>query len=76
MDFNNWVVLEILAAEQARDRARERRARSPEENESRPDGIKRALAAAFVRLGLRLDPAAGDGLSGLEVSPVRREARR
>ncbi|MCH8993775.1 MAG: hypothetical protein IH959_02275 [Chloroflexi bacterium] len=76
MDFNNWVMLEMLATEQAQDRARERGARSPEENESRRGGIKRALAAAFVRLGLRLDPAAGEGLSGLELSPARREARR
>ena len=76
MDFNNWIMLEMLATEQAQDRARERGALSPEEDHSRPGGIKRALAATFVRLGLRLDPAAGEGLSGLELSPVQREARR
>lgn len=76
MDFNNWVVLEMLATEQARDRAGERQALLPEESHPRRGGVKRALAAAFVRLGLRLDPAAGEGLSGFELSPVRREARR
>ena len=76
MDFNNWAMLEILAAEQARDRTRERQPLSPEENHPRRGGVRRALAAAFVRLGLRLDPAAGEGLSGLELSPVRQEARR
>lgn len=76
MDFNNWIMLEILAAEQARDHAREQQPLSPVEHDSRRAGIKRALAAAFVRLGLRLDPAAGEGLSGFELSPTRREARR
>jgi hypothetical protein len=76
MDFNNWYMLEILAAEQARDHALERQALSPVESDSRRGGIKRGLAAAFVRLGLRLDPAAGEGLSGFELSPARREARR
>ena len=76
MDFNNWFMLEILANERVRDHARERQALSLVENDSRRGGIKRALAAAFVRLGLRLDPAAGEGLSGLELSPARREARR
>lgn len=31
-------------------------------------GVKRSLASTLVRLGLRLDPAAGEGLGALDLS--------
>jgi hypothetical protein len=36
-------------------------------------GIKRALATTFVRLGLRLDPAAGERLGALSVTLAGQE---
>jgi hypothetical protein len=36
-------------------------------------GVKHALATTFVRLGLRLDPAAGEGVRTFSATLVRQE---
>jgi len=61
MDPYNWLVAEILVQQRARELAAHPRG-LPE----RPGraGLRRTLASAMVRLGLRLDPAAGERLGG------------
>lgn len=39
-------------------------------------GVKRSLAATLVRLGLRLDPAAGEGQGALDLSLAHGGGRR
>ena len=39
-------------------------------------GVKRSLAATLVRLGLRLDPAAGEGLGAMDLSLANGAGRR
>ena len=75
MDYNTYV-LELLAEERARERLRSLERPAPAGDSSRvpQGGIKRALAASFVRLGLRLDPAAGEGLGAIDLAA--REARQ
>ena len=70
--MDNWFLLELLAEVKAQERdALPRSAPSPPEG----GGMRRALAASLVRLGLRLDPVAGEGLAAFELS-LAPEARR
>ena len=69
---NSWLLLELLADVKAQERATPPpSAPSPREG----GGMRRALAASLVRLGLRLDPVAGEGLAAFELS-LAPEARR
>ena len=72
MDGLSWLIVEMLA---------EQRLHPPRTNplpsrQNGHSGVKRSLASTLVRLGLRLDPAAGEGLGAYEVSLARPESRR
>ena len=71
--FNHPILIQLLA-EQALQERRTAQPALPIHHETRDDSnaYKRALASYLVRLGLRLDPAAGGGLG----APAREEARR
>jgi len=73
MNNYNWLIAELLVEQRARELAAPRTRVEPEP--AGGGGVRRALASAFVRLGLRLDPAAGERLSGLALSPQGRQAR-
>jgi hypothetical protein len=62
----DWTTPEFVAAERMRRRAYEYDlVRSvPSAPRAPAGGVRRAFAATFVRLGLRLDPAAGECLAG------------
>ena len=56
----NWLFAEILVQQRAHELAARPRALP-----ARPGaGLRGTLASAIVRLGLRLDPAAGERLAG------------
>ena len=77
MDGLNWLVLELLwEQEMRRGRSPLPRRPVPPNRPREGSSVKRALAAALVRLGLRLDPAAGEGLGALSLPLARPEARR
>ncbi len=61
MDNLNWLMIEMMTEQTMRERRLASRPVPPDPDPQR-GGIKRALASALVRLGLRLDPAAGEGL--------------
>ncbi len=71
--FNHPTLLQLLAQDAAEER---RRAAQPHVSPARPTGTARTarqtLASYLVRLGLRLDPAAGGGPG----ASARKEARR
>ena len=75
MDMFNFFVLEIFSKEAVRERLRTAQPVAPRKSAaSQRSGVKRALAATLVRLGLRLDPAAGEGLAAPNVPLTRQEA--
>ncbi len=78
MDNLNWLVLELLSQEMMREQRLASQPLAAVSDGSRDGhgGIKRALAAHFVRLGLRLDPAAGEGLGAFEFSTAQQEGGR
>ena len=76
--FNHPILIQLLAQD-AVDRHREAaQAHTAAGMTSKQSGsIRKTLASYLVRLGLRLDPAAGGSLSGGGLSaPARKEARR
>ncbi len=74
MDFFNYTVYELLARSAAQERVNDRFRQAPEPPK-RQNAAKRALASSLVRLGLRLDPAAGEGLASLDLAVAQTEAR-
>ena len=70
MEQFNWLLQQVLV-EQALRRSTERPVLVPE----RHSGVKRSLATSLVRLGLRLDPAAGEGLGSRQL-PMAQSAGR
>ena len=76
MDNYNWLILELLAEQATRERLSRPPPPAPIPPRERRGGVKRALASILVRLGLRLDPAAGEGLGAFDLSLARPEARR
>ena len=70
MDNYNWLIAEILLQQRERQLASARPHASPEPPAH--GGLRRTLAAAMVRLGLRLDPAAGEGLGAFALAPEGR----
>lgn len=75
---HNWLMLELLSQQAMRERrlASPRRLPAPDRSRAGRSAIKRALAASLVRLGLRLDPAAGEGLGAFGLPLAQPEARR
>ena len=74
MDYFNYMVLDMLTQEAIRERLNEPRMVAPE-GPKRQNPVKRVLASSLVRLGLRLDPAAGEGLASLDLTLAQAEAR-
>ncbi len=72
MDMFNWMVLEMITREQVRERLNAQHLELPEAPK-RTNSVKRMLASSLVRLGLRLDPAAGEGLGRLDLSLAHTE---
>ena len=76
MDPFNWMVLEMISREQVRELPNGHYfelPKAPKRQKQNP--ITRRIASSLVRLGLRLDPAAGEGLGGRGLSLARTEAR-
>ena len=78
MDPLNWVVIEMLNEQRARETQHGPALRAAVAYEAREKRgrVKRALASSLVRLGLRLDPAAGEGLGAMDLTLGRQEAGR
>ncbi len=74
MDFFNYTVYELLARSAAQERVNDRFRQAPEPPK-RQNAVKRVVASSLVRLGLRLDPAAGEGLASLGLALAKTEAR-
>ncbi len=72
MDTFNWMVLEMITREQVRELMDTQHLDLPIAPK-RPNPVKRVLASSLVRLGLRLDPAAGEGLGRLDLSLAHTE---
>ena len=75
MDNMNWLITSILAEQRLKEGLADAARHQQLYGTTAPSGgTKRAVASALVRLGLRLDPAAGEGLGA---APLRHaEARR
>lgn len=71
----NWITPELAAAEAIRRRGYAYDPAHPHERAPRTQagGLRRAIAATFVRLGLRLDPAAGERLASGALTLARPE---
>ena len=74
MDYFNYMVCEMLARTALHERLAGMRMEEPAAPK-RLSLVTRVLASSLVRLGLRLDPAAGAGLGGRGFSLARTEAR-
>lgn len=77
MESFDWLVTDLFLEQ----RRRERNLPHPYEllpSSERRDTlsrVKRTLASTLVRLGLRLDPAAGEGLGAIDLALARSQAR-
>jgi hypothetical protein len=79
MDQLTWRITELLTDETLRER-REQRPPSVADSQdtalpSERRSVRHAIAAHLVRWGLRLDPAAGEGLSAADLKPIREGGR-
>ena len=72
MDYFNWMVLDMITRDAVRERLNGHYLETPEAPK-RLSLVTRVLASSLVRLGLRLDPAAGEGLGGLDLSLAQSE---
>ncbi len=76
MDTFNWMILEMITREQVRERLNQPHWELPKApTRQKQNPILRRLASSLVRLGLRLDPAAGEGLGRLDLSPAHTKGR-
>ena len=75
MDSFNWLMAELLNEQRERLFATQR---PPIVLSGAPEraGMRRTLATIFVRLGLRLDPAAGEGLGTVTAPLIPPKMRR
>ncbi len=75
MDLMHPYIIELLAEQALRERRTDQPA-PPIDHETRDDrnAFKRTLASYLVRLGLRLDPAAGGGPGASDRTEARRTA--
>ena len=72
MNNLTWLMLEVMAEQRERElvAAEQRMLIEREAAEVPGPGLRRALAARLVRLGLSLDPEAREDLRGLELAPA------
>ncbi len=71
--FNHPILLQLLAEDAAEQHRREAQTHAAPGRTTKQSGsIRQMLASYLVRLGLRLDPAAGGGPG----ASARKEARR
>lgn len=70
MDNHNALMMELLAEEAARER--QARPAQPTVPSRTGHGMRSALAGRLVRLGLRLDPAAGEALGAAPLPQLSR----
>ncbi len=75
MDLLNFRVAELLTEQRMRERENSAAVRLPVARREDRSRVKSALATSLVRLGLRLDPAAGEGLDAIDFSLRGEEAR-
>ena len=76
MNNMSWLVMELMAQQALREhelRSQHVAAGWHEPRDGR--GVRHALASTLVRLGLRLDPAAGEGLGAYELSLAHPQPR-
>jgi hypothetical protein len=69
MDGLGWLMADLMNEQRHREVALARRV-APARASA---GLKHTLATIIVRLGLRLDPAAGEGLSPAFGAPLMRQ---
>ena len=77
MDGINWLITEMLMQQTVRERLDAARRHHPlVEPREEQGSLRRSLASRLVRLGLRLDPALGEGPGHLDLSlaEMRRHA--
>jgi hypothetical protein len=72
MDSLNWFVAEAAMQERRRELDAITNAQTPAAARA-SHGIRHMLASTFVRAGLRLDPAAGEGLSAFDMRTAGQE---
>ena len=70
--FNHPDLLQLLAQDATERHRKAAQAHAAGRPAKKSGSIRQTLASYLVRLGLRLDPAAGGGLG----APAREEARR
>lgn len=75
MDNFNWLVTELITQQQVRERLNPSPL-PPVRRATQTSPVRRTLASSLVRLGLRLDPAAGEGLGALRLPLAPTEVRR
>ena len=76
MDSFNWFVNEMLTRDAMRERLGGHHVALPEAPKRKQhNAVTRTLASSLVRLGLRLDPAAGEGLGRLDLSLAHSKGR-
>ncbi len=75
MDLLSFRVAELLTEQRIRERHNGAAVRLPVARREDRSSVKSALATFLVRLGLRLDPAAGEGLGAIDFSLRGEEAR-
>ena len=71
------IIQELMLEQTLRERRldSERTLPAKRREPARPRRLKSALASALVRVGLRLDPAAGEDLRALALSPAGQDGR-
>jgi len=72
MNGLSYYIIEVLNEQRERELAsqEQRMLIEAELDRERRAGVRRSLAAGLVRLGLRLDPAAGEGLGPFKLAPA------
>ena len=77
MDLVNWTIIAILTGQRLREQRGEfqRLHLKASASPAGRSGVRSALASAFVRWGLRLDPAAGERLRTPRAAGAEQKAR-
>lgn len=71
----NYLICELLVEQELHEKERNIPLSAHWHTPRERRNVKRAFASTLVRLGLRLDPAAGEGLGARNLSFAQREAR-
>lgn len=77
MDSLDWLLTDLLLEQRLRDRGLppHNQPLRPVQRRETLGRLKRNVASTLVRLGLRLDPAAGEGLGAFDLTLARPQAR-